>query len=555
MAPPGRRRLPPTLLLALFLFVFASSVSAASAVLGIDLGTEYIKAVLVKPGIPLEIVLTKDSKRKESAAVALKPAGKADAFPERLYGSDAVALAARFPAHVYSNLKPLLGVTADGPSIRDEYLERHPALEILPYEGRDTLSFQSTAFQGEQKPFLVEELMAMELQNIRANAEALAGKGSRIVDAVITVPAFYTVDEKRAVEFAAELAGLRVLALVTDGLAVGINYATSRTFPTINDGGKPEYHLVFDMGAGSTSTTVLRFQGRTVKDVGRTNKTIQEVNVLGTGWHRYLGGDALNGIILDHMIEEFATSPKAKSAALTTASIKANGRTIAKLWKEAERVRQVLSANTETGAGFEGLYEDVDFKYKLTRAQFEEMISALADKIEAPISQALSAANMSMDDLDSVILHGGAIRTPLVQKTLEGLVGDAGKLRSNVNSDESAVFGAAFKGAGLSPSFRVKEIRTSDTAGYAVGAEWKSDGKGRHPSPSRSKSLTDLTSSPKPEDLPANFTHGSGKADSFQGCRRLLLSPLPATGRAEVSGPQCAVKQPDCFRCATLDQV
>lgn len=70
------------------------------AVLGIDFGTEYIKAALVKPGIPLEIVLTKDSRRKEISAVAFKPLknAKPDDFPERLYGSDAMALAARFPA-------------------------------------------------------------------------------------------------------------------------------------------------------------------------------------------------------------------------------------------------------------------------------------------------------------------------------------------------------------------------------------------------------------------------------------------------------------------------
>ena len=177
MAPPGRRR-PRTLLAAVFFFffLFASPASAASAVLGIDLGTEYIKAVLVKPGIPLEIVLTKDSKRKETAAVALKPAGAS--WPERLYGSDAAALAARLPAHVYSNLKPLLAVTAD--TSATEYLERHPALQIRPYEKRNTLSFECSAFQDEQKPFLVEELLAMQLQNIRANAEALAGKGSLI---------------------------------------------------------------------------------------------------------------------------------------------------------------------------------------------------------------------------------------------------------------------------------------------------------------------------------------------------------------------------------------
>src|SRR5438552_3405106 len=104
MAATSRRRPPISLFAVLFsVFLFVSTSSAASAVIGIDLGTEYIKAVMVKPGIPLEIVPTKDSKRKEFAAVAFKP-HQGSSLPERVYGSEAVALAARFPSDVYSNL-------------------------------------------------------------------------------------------------------------------------------------------------------------------------------------------------------------------------------------------------------------------------------------------------------------------------------------------------------------------------------------------------------------------------------------------------------------------
>ncbi len=101
------RTSPLSLLLCAFFFLTAS-VSALSAVLGVDLGTEYIKAALVKPGIPLEIVLTKDSRRKETSAVAFKPpqnGAKPGSYPERAYGSDAMALFPRFPADVYPNLK------------------------------------------------------------------------------------------------------------------------------------------------------------------------------------------------------------------------------------------------------------------------------------------------------------------------------------------------------------------------------------------------------------------------------------------------------------------
>ncbi|KAK4238829.1 putative heat shock protein family 70 protein [Achaetomium macrosporum] len=476
-------RLPLALLLSA-VFLFSAHVLAVSAVVGIDLGTEYIKAALVKPGIPLEIVLTKDSRRKEISAVTFKPAPngpKKGAYPERAYGSDAMALAARFPGDVYPNLKTLLGLPVESAEVK-EYARRHPALQVVGHKIRGTAAFKSVgAFTAEEEAFMVEELLAMELQSIRANAEALAGPGSPVRSAVLTVPPFYTAEEKRAVELAAELAGFKVLSLISDGLAVGLHYATSRQFPNVNEGGKPEYHMIFDMGAGSTKATVLKFQSRTVKDMGKFNKTVQEVQVVGSGWDRTLGGDALNYLIVDDMIARFVGSSKAKQMAVDADSVKTHGRTIAKLAKEAERVRHVLSANQNTQASFEGLYDDVDFKYKISRTEFEEMAASHAERVGVAVQNALTAAGIELKDLDSVILHGGASRTPFVQKELEKVVGGADKIRTNVNSDEAAVFGAGFRAAELSPSFRVKEIRVAEGAAYPAGMKWKTDeGKEKH---------------------------------------------------------------------------
>lgn len=465
---------PLTMLLGAILF-FSAQVYAASAVLGIDLGTEYIKAALVKPGIPLEIVLTKDTRRKETSAVAFKPTKGTpqDArFPERLYGADAMAIAPRFPADVYPNLKTVLGLSVED-SVVQEYAARHPAMQIFPHPSRNTVTFKSKTFNADEEAWMVEELLAMELQSIQKNAEVTAGDGSIVRSVVLTVPPFYTIEEKRAMQMAADLAGLKVLSLVSDGLAVGLNYATSRQFPNFSDGEKPEYHMVFDMGAGSTKATVMKFQSRNVKDIGKFNKTVQEVQVLGSGWDRTLGGDALSNLIVDDMVAQFIESKGAKKISATSEGVKAHGRALAKLSKEAARVRHVLSANQNTQASFEGLYEDVDFKYKLARTQFETMAEDHAERVATAVNDALKMANLDIGDLTSVILHGGASRTPFVQKALEKIVGASDKIRSNVNSDEAAVFGAGFRAAELSPSFRVKEIRISEGAMYASGMEWK----------------------------------------------------------------------------------
>ncbi|KAJ4988563.1 heat shock protein 70-like protein [Stagonosporopsis vannaccii] len=480
MAPPGRRRnsLSPAAMLLGLLFLFSSTASAASAVLGVDLGTEYIKAALVKPGVPLEIVLTKDSRRKETSAVAFKPSKSGalpqGSFPERFYGADAIALQARFPGDVYPNLKHLLGVSSDSDAVKI-YNGRYPALEVTGTEGRKTVSFKSSIFSAEdEKSFSVEEVLGMVLKNVRENAKALAGSGYDVQEVVFTVPPFYTVEERRALEVSAKLAGLKVLSVVSDGVAVGINYATSRTFPTVNgkEPGKAEVNLVFDMGAGSASATVLQFQGRTVKDVGKRNKTIQEVNVLGASWDRTLGGDALNSLIVDDIVNTFLELPAAKSASITAEQVNTHGRAAAKLFKEAEKLRQVLSANQATQASFESFFEDIDLKYKLDRTKFEQLAADFSARVDTPIKKALEAAGLTIEEIDSVIVHGGATRTPFVQARLEALAGKE-KIRANVNSDEAAVFGAAFKAAGLSPSFRVKEIRDSDTQGYSHGIEYK----------------------------------------------------------------------------------
>ncbi|KAL0941265.1 heat shock protein 70-like protein [Colletotrichum truncatum] len=470
----AQRNFSPLTIVLGCVYFFSVHVFAAPAALGVDLGTEYIKAALVKPGIPLDIVLTKDSRRKEISAVTFKPLSsgpKSGSYPERLYGSDAIALAARFPHDVYPNLKTILGLSTDHPIVQ-EYAARHPALQLEKNKELGTAAFKSKAFTEEEEAWLVEELLAMELQSIQKNAEVAAGDSSSIRSIVLTVPPYFTAEEKRALQTAADLAGLKVLSLISDGLAVGLNYATSRQFPNINEGGKPEYHLVFDMGAGSTKATVMKFQSRLVKDIGKFNKTVQEVAVIGTGWDRTLGGDALNSLIIDDMVTQFVESKGAQKISAQSEKVKAHGRAIAKLTKEAERVRHILSANTNTGASFEGLYEDVDFKYKISRAEFEKMAEGHASRVEAVVQNALKMAGLELSDLTSVILHGGASRTPFVQKQLESVVGSADKIRTNVNSDEAAVFGAGFRAAELSPSFRVKEIRISEGANFPSGMKW-----------------------------------------------------------------------------------
>ncbi|KPI43908.1 Hypoxia up-regulated protein 1 [Cyphellophora attinorum] len=456
MAPPGRRK--PSLLLSLFtLFILCSSASAAAAVLGIDIGTSYIKAGIANPGHAIDVVLTKDTKRKEAAALAFKPSrtqsNDKDAFPERLYGSDARS---RFP-------EVELVEIPRGESSKEA-----------------TVGIKSKSMGTKAEPYMVEELLAMELKNMLANAEAVVAKGVSVNNVVITYPSFYTAQEKRAIELAADLAGLRVLSLISDGAAVGLQYATTRTFESVNDGAKPEYHVIYDMGAGSTTATVLKFQGRTIKTAAKRNQTIQEVVALGTAHDRTLGGDSLTDVIVADLVHELVQSKKAQSLGVEVGAVRESGKAMARIWKEAERLRQTLSINPAAYASMEGLYhDDINFKYSVTRDRFEELTLDHAGRVKGPLVSALEAAGITLAELDSVILHGGAIRTPFVQKQLELAVGDAKKIRTNVNADEAAVLGATFQAAAVSPGFRVKDIRVHDISGSPFTLKWTVDGKER----------------------------------------------------------------------------
>ncbi|RMZ92108.1 hypothetical protein DV736_g674, partial [Chaetothyriales sp. CBS 134916] len=492
MLPPGRRKSSSSAFIFTFLLAFvllSTTAQAASAVLGIDLGTEYIKTAIAKPGSPIDIVLTKDSKRKEAATLAFKPSraqtSDPEAFPERLYGGDAIALASRFPGDVYPNLKSLLGLQPDSEAAQT-YKRRYPGVSLEPVnryndeKSPETVGFVSKSVGVKSEAFMVEELLAMQLKNIKANAEAGLAKGVFVSEAVITYPAFWTAEERRAIELAADLAGIRLLGLISDGLAVGLNYATSRTFESVSDGAAPEHHVVFDMGAGSTTATVLKFQGRTIKGTGKRGQTIQEVQVLGTGFDNTLGGDALNDGIVADMLADFAQQPKAKKLGIAENDFLSNPKAMARIWKEAERIRQVLSANSVSSASFEGLYdEDLNVKYSLTRERFEALSKSKAGRVEGPLIRALEAAGIGLSDINSVILHGGVSRTPFVQKALEAAVGRPDKIKANVNADEAAAMGAAFRAATIVPSFRVKDIRGLDVGGLTVSLDYTVDGKDR----------------------------------------------------------------------------
>merc|ERR1711962_1153909 len=185
---------------------------------------------------------------------------------------------------------------------------------------------------------------------------------------------------------------------------------------------------------------------------------------LGIGYDRTLGGTEITFRLREYLADQFDAMKK------TTTQVRTVPRAMGKLLKEAERVKLILSANTECFAQVENVMEDIDFKEPVSREQLMELAADLMPRVSKPIEQALSTAGMAMENIDQVILVGGGSRVPKVQEILPDFVGS--ELGKSLNTDESAAMGAVYKAADLSTGFKVKKFLTKDAVVFPIDVDF-----------------------------------------------------------------------------------
>nr|XP_008122446.1 PREDICTED: hypoxia up-regulated protein 1 [Anolis carolinensis] len=431
------------LLLLLLALLLLAGLSDSLAVMSVDLGSESMKIAIVKPGVPMEIVLNKESRRKTPVAVTLKE-------NERLFGDSAVGMGIKNPKVAFRYFQDLLGKRMDNPQVV-LFQSRFPEHELMKDARRETVTFHLS----KTMQYSPEEILGMVLNYSRALAEEFAEQP--IKDAVITVPAFFNQAERRAVLHAAKMANLKVLQLINDNTAVALNYGVFRR-KDIN--ATAQNIMFYDMGASSTVSTIVTYQTVKSKESG----TQPQLQIRGVGFDRTLGGLEMELRLRDHLAKLFNEQHPSKD-------VRKNLRAMAKLLKEANRVKTVLSANADHMAQIEGLLDDIDFKAKVTRQEFEDLCSDLFLRVSGPVQQALSSAEMSLSEIDQVILVGGATRVPKVQEFLLKAVGKE-ELGKNINADEAAAMGAVYQAAALSKAFRVKPFIVRDAAVFPIQVEF-----------------------------------------------------------------------------------
>ena len=434
--------------------------AAMAAVLGIDFGQQNIKAMVVSPQAPLEIVLTSESKRRDISGLAIKNLEGQKGVIERIYGSGIGSIATRFPKNTLLHLKPLLGKTIEDEIIIMDYLREHPGVEMT------STDWNSIAFVVDGIAYPIEELVAMNIQEIVNRANLLLNEidsksSDKVSELAITVPEYFDQYQRQALlNIGSITTDMLKTVLVSDSLSVAISFVLrQRSFTP----GETEYYAVYDIGSGSVEASLY-----SVSQPVNETEPIQ-IEFGGYGFNPHLGGSTFTLAIANLIENKFLE----KHSEIRTGKLQADAKSMAKIVQAADKAKLVLSANSEVSVSIESLISDIDFRTTITRAEFQDFISENVDETISPLKEMIDNqlwnTTISIKDINGVILAGGANRIPMIQEQLSNFIGKDNILRS-VNADEAAVNGATIRGTKLFNAFRTKNLNIIERSinSYAI---------------------------------------------------------------------------------------
>ena len=395
-----------------------------SKIIGIDLGTTNSAFAYMVAGKP-EVITNAEGDRTTPSVVAVTKKG------DRLVGKVAQRQRVTNPKNTIYGIKRLIGRKFTDKEVQKD-------LEISPY--KIVKKGSGVAVEMDGKEYTPEEISAMVLSKIKADAEAFLGE--KVTEAIITVPAYFDDSQRQATKDAGKIAGLEVKRIINEPTAAALAYGLESK--------KDEKIAVFDLGGGTFDVSILEL-GDGVFEVMSTNGDT------------HLGGEDFDNILVEFLVDEFK-----KESGI---DIRKDAAAMQRIKDEAEKAKKELSSSTSTDINLPFLSADDEgpkhFEYTLTRAKLEELVQPLLDRLAGPVEKALKDAKLKTSDINEVVMVGGMTRMPAVIEKVKSIFGK--DPMQGVNPDEVVAVGAAIQGGVLQGD--VKDVLLLDVTPLTLGIE------------------------------------------------------------------------------------
>ncbi|KAL2038019.1 hypothetical protein N7G274_009239 [Stereocaulon virgatum] len=404
------------------------------SVVGVDFGTlNTVIAVARNRGV--DVITNEVSNRATPSLVGFGP-------KSRYLGEPAKTQEISNLKNTVGSLKRLAGraITDSDVQIEKEFVS------ATLVEMGNTVGAEVT-YMGEKQKFTATQLVAMFLSKIKATASAELRLP--VSDIVISVPAWFTDVQRRALMDAAEIAGLKLLRLINDTTATALGYGIPRQdLPTAEE--KPKRVAFVDIGHSDYTCSIVEFKKG-------------ELAVKSTAYDRHFGGRDFDKALVQHFAREWKEKYKI--------DINTNPKALVRVAAACEKMKKILSANAQAPISIESLMNDVDVSGMMKREELELLVQPLLDRATVPLEQALAEAKMKVEDIDSIEMVGGCTRVPSLKDRISKFFGKG--LSFTLNQDEAVARGCAFSCAILSPIFRVRDFSVHDIVNYPIEFNWE----------------------------------------------------------------------------------